>query len=66
MNIVCVITPIAFYEVEVNRFIVQLILTLDNLITLVTWLSQNFGIPNSDIHICFGTLNDKTNHLRLV
>lgn len=49
MNIDCVISPIAFYEVEVNRFIVQLILNLDNLKSLVTWLSQNFGLPNSDI-----------------
>lgn len=49
MNIDCVISPIAFYEVEVNRFIVQLILNLDNLKSLVTWLSQNSGLPNSDI-----------------
>lgn len=57
MNIDCVISPIAFYKVEVNRFIVQLILKLDNLKSLITWLSQNFGLPNSDIQICFGTLN---------
>lgn len=49
MNIDCVISPIAFYEVQVNRFIVQLILKLDNLKSLVTWLSQNSGLPNSDI-----------------
>lgn len=50
---------IAFYEVEVNRCIVQSISKLDNLKSLVTWLSQNFGLPKSDIQICIGTLNDK-------